>query len=58
MADDLIPPDVREFVLEKIEFIAHLEALLLLLHKTSQRWSASSVATQLYIDEGQARAIL
>ena len=30
MGDELIPPDVREFILRHIDSIAHLEALLLL----------------------------
>lgn len=58
MADDLIPPDVREFVLEKIESIAHLEALLLLLHQPDERWSVSNVATHLYIDPVQTKVVL
>lgn len=57
MADDLIPPDVREFVLEHIESIAHLEALLLL-HRSEERWRVSSVASHLYIEPGQAEAVL
>ena len=58
MADELIPPDVREFILSHIEFIAHLEALLLLLHRHDDRWTAAGVASHLYIDERQAEAVL
>jgi hypothetical protein len=58
VADDLIPLDVREFVLDHIESIAHLEALLLLLHQPDERWSVASVATHLYIDPSQAKAVL
>lgn len=58
MADELIPLDVREFILTYIESIAHLEALLLLVHKSEEKWTASSVAAQLYIDEEQAKAVL
>jgi hypothetical protein len=58
VADDLIPPDVREFVLDKIESIAHLEALLLLLHQTDEPWTVSRVAAHLYVGEGQAKAVL
>ena len=58
MADDIVPPDVRAFILTHIESIAHLEALLLLGHQPDQRWTASSVAAHLYIDEGQAKTVL
>jgi hypothetical protein len=57
MADDLIPLDVREFILTYIESIAHLEALLLLMNK-GEKWTAASVAAQLYIDEQQAKDVL
>ena len=58
MADDIVPPDVREFILTHIESIAHLEALLLLMHQPDERWTAYGVAAHLYIDEGQAKAVL
>ena len=58
MADDLIPPDVREFVLEHVESIAHLEALLLLLPLSEQRLSAATVASRLYVDPAQAESVL
>jgi hypothetical protein len=58
VADDLIPSDVREFILTHIESIAHLEALCLLAHEPSERWSDSGVAAHLYIEEEQAKAVL
>lgn len=58
MADELIPLDVREFVLAYIESIAHLEALLLLMNKPEEEWTAVSVAAQLYINEEQAKPVL
>jgi hypothetical protein len=58
VADDIVPPDVREFILTHIESIAHLEALLLLVHGPDERWSVSAVSAHLYIDEGQAKAVL
>jgi hypothetical protein len=58
MADELIPVDVRDFILAYIESVAQLEALLLLLHKPAEKWTASGVATQLYIDEEQAKGVL
>ena len=58
MADELIPADVREFIIDHIDSIAQLEALLLLLVHKHERFTAVSVAAQLYIGENEARAIL
>jgi hypothetical protein len=58
MADELIPLDVREFVLAHIESIAHLEALLLLMSKPEKQWTVASVAGQLYISDEQAKPVL
>jgi hypothetical protein len=58
MADDLIPAEVREFIHTYIESIADLEALLLLARMIGTKWTAASVAEQLYIDEAQAGDVL
>ena len=58
MGDELIPPDVREFILRHIDSIAHLEALLLLLQQPDIKWSAASVADNLYIEPDQAVEVL
>ena len=58
MADELIPPDVREFILRNIDSIAHLEALLLLLQQPNIKWSAAGVAEHLYIETDQAAEVL
>jgi hypothetical protein len=58
MADELIPLDVREFILTYIASIAHLEALLLLVSKPDEKWTEGSVAAQLYIEEDQAKTVL
>jgi hypothetical protein len=58
MADELIPPDVREFILRNIDSIAHLEALLLLVQQPSIKWSAARVAEHLYIETDQAAEVL
>ena len=58
MADDLIPADVREFVLQHIDSIAHLEALLLLMRQPEERWSAGRVAGHLYLELAQAEEVL
>ena len=58
MADELIPPDVREFILAHIDFIAQLEALILLAKQPEVRWTAFGVAGHLYIDESYAKPVL
>jgi hypothetical protein len=58
MADELIPPDVREFILTYIDSIAQLEALNLLANQPEERWTISGVAAQLYIDESHAKSVL
>jgi hypothetical protein len=58
MGDELIPPDVREFILRNIDSIAHLEALLLLLQRPEIKWSAASVGDHLYIEPDQAAEVL
>jgi hypothetical protein len=58
MADDLIPAEVREFIHTYIESIADLEALLLLARDAHAKWTAASVAEQLYIEEPQSGDVL
>ena len=58
MADQLIPDDVRQFILQRIGSIAELEALLLARREPEPAWTASRVAERLYIEEAAAREIL
>ncbi len=58
MADDLIPLEVREFIQTYIESIADLEALLLLARTSGTKWTAASVAKQLYVEEALAAEVL
>ena len=58
MSDELIPEDVREFILKCIDSIAQLEALLLLRHEPATNWSAGRIAKRLYIEENDAKAVL
>lgn len=50
--------EVDRFLLERIETVPHLEALLLLWHSRPKAWSASAIADALYVPEDSARAIL
>ncbi|MEX0806196.1 MAG: hypothetical protein WD688_23180 [Candidatus Binatia bacterium] len=55
---ELIPHDVRQFVLDRIDSVAHLEALLLLRSKPDEEWSCQAVANRLYIDQRQTAELL
>jgi hypothetical protein len=58
MAEDLIPEDVRDFVIKHIDSIAHLEALLLLRGNPDEYWTAGSAAKRLYISEEDTANVL
>jgi len=58
MGDDLLPDDVKAFLLHHIDSIAHLEALLLLRANTELTWSAETLAQRLYIPAQETAAIL
>jgi hypothetical protein len=58
MVEDFIPPDIRTFILERIESVAELEALLLLRKHEHESWSAARVADRLYVTEPAAMDIL
>jgi hypothetical protein len=48
---------VDQFILDEIDSVPHLEALLLLWRSAPQRCSAAQLAEQLYIHSGHAAAI-
>jgi predicted ArsR family transcriptional regulator len=58
LADDLIPEDLRDFILRHIDSIAQLEALLLLRRNPEETWTAEASAKRLYISETDARHVL
>ncbi|HWQ36139.1 MAG TPA: hypothetical protein VNQ79_25100 [Blastocatellia bacterium] len=58
MADDLIPDDVRQFILRNIDSIAQLEALLLLRGNPPEAWSVHAVAKRLYISDDETAPLL
>src|SRR5690242_14919188 len=41
---------VDEFILEKIDSVSHLEALLLLWNSRPKQWSPDEIASRLYVD--------
>lgn len=49
---------VEEFILEKIDSVAHLEALLLVWNSRPKQWSPEEMASRLYVDIRIARELL
>ena len=58
MPDNPVPPEVRLFIFDCIESVAHLEALLLLKDSPELHWDVFSLARRLYIGHAEATAIL
>ncbi len=58
MSEPLIPDNVRAFLLQSIDSIAHLEALLLLRANPTFVWTAEMLAQRLYIAAPDAVMIL
>lgn len=58
MVDDLIPDDIKQFILMGIDSVAHLEALLLLRTGANDKWEVPVVAQRLYITEQETSQVL
>lgn len=58
MADDLIPDDVRQFIVDKIDSVAELEGLLLLCRNSETEWNIEELAQRLYISQQQTEDVL
>lgn len=50
--------EVDRFILEKIDSVPHLEALLLLWHTKPQRWTVETVSQRLYVKGDDAKRLL
>jgi hypothetical protein len=55
---DLIPAELTQFLVSRIDSIAQLEALLLVRGENATPWSAGYAAKRLYVTEQDAAAIL
>jgi hypothetical protein len=51
MADEIIPDDLRDFILRHIDSITQLEALILLRAHSDVDWEAKRTAARLYASE-------
>ena len=58
MTEEIIPEDVKQFILQKIDSIAQWEALLLLHSEPSQEWSAVAIAERIYVSDSEAINLL
>ena len=58
MEDDGIPAQLRDFIIQSIDSVGQLEALLLLRGDPEQTWGVGQLARRLYVNESEAAAIL
>ncbi len=58
MSGDIIPEECRQFLVQTIDTIAQWEALLLLRSEPERLWDVSTLAQQLYVEEGETAALL
>jgi hypothetical protein len=58
MSDEIIPDDIRQFIMQSIDSIAQMEALLLFRNQPETQWSTITIAQRLYMTEKQAQLIL
>lgn len=56
--DDLIPPDVREFIVRHIDTVSELEALLILRENPGESWEAGRIAARVYSSEREIGRVL
>ena len=58
MTDEIVDGDIEEFILDHIDSIAQLEALLLFRANPDNLWDAAATARRLYIGEREGQEIL
>jgi AraC-like DNA-binding protein len=58
MTDQLIPDDIKRFILLSIPSVPYLEALLLMHAAPATAWTASHIAQRLYMSEKTAADLL
>lgn len=56
--NEFVEREAFQFILDKIDSVPHLEALLLLWNTRPDRWSAEDLARRLYIRPHEARNLL
>lgn len=58
MESDKLTEDLVQIILERIDSVPHLEALILIQEAAPRGLSAETVAARLYVTDGVARAIV
>jgi hypothetical protein len=58
MPSDVIPLDIRKFILQNIDSVAQLEGLLLLRVNAEKSYNTETIAKRLYINQDEAAELL
>jgi hypothetical protein len=58
MTSGAIPTEVERFLLDSIDTIPHLEALLLIFQSPASAWTVQELAARIYVSEQDAGGIL
>ena len=58
MTDELIPADIRDFIIRHIDSVTQLEALLLLRGSPGETWDLPRAARRLYTTEQEVAEVL
>jgi len=58
MDDKFIPADIERFIVETIDSVAQLEALLLFRSNPEEKWNIRELADRLYIGEKQTAELV
>jgi hypothetical protein len=56
--NDVIPPDVREFIIRHIDTVSELEALLILRASPEDTWGIGRIAARVYAAEREIATVL
>ena len=56
--DDVIPPDVREFIIRHIDSVSQLEALLILHANPQESWEVGRIASRVYTSDRELGVVL
>jgi hypothetical protein len=58
MIEQVIPEDVRQFILQNIDSIAQIEGLVLVRSTPKTEWSVDAIAQKLFIGQAEAVTLL
>ena len=56
--NDVIPPEVRDFIIRHIDSVSQLEALLILHAHPEERWEVGRLANRVYTSDRELGAVL